>query len=323
MSNQTPDLSPQQRLHKIVEDGMCIGCGLCQAVAGPENVKAVKVSSGHIRPVASAGLDHKVVDLIYDVCPGTRVDGLPERLVDEATKTEHVWGAYRSIVLAHAGDPAIRFEGSTGGVLTALGIYLLEAGRVKFIFHTKSSHSEPTFGESTLSFTAGDVWDAAGSRYGPTATLVDINAVLDRGEPFAFIGKPCDIGVLRNYARQDARVDELVKYWLTLVCGGYMPPAAMSDFLRRFDIAPEDLLSFRYRGQGCPGPTRFETRQGTVKELRYTDFGARMKVAGRSPSAAKCVLTALERVPTLRCRTHGLAARRIPRQKTKTKAQMP
>lgn len=272
MSDQYAGRTPQERLYKIVEDGMCIGCGLCQAVAGPDKVQAVKVTSGHIRPVASAALNHEAVDQIYDVCPGTRVDALPERLMDTFTHVDQVWGAYRSIVLAHAGDPAVRFEGSTGGVLTALGIYLLETARVKFIFHTKRSNNEPTFGESTLSFSAGDVWEAAGSRYGPTATLVNIQDVLDRGEPFAFIGKPCDIGALRNYARHDPRVDAFTKYWLTLVCGGYMPPAAMKTFLNSRGVAPGDITSFRYRGQGCPGPTRFETRQGQVTSLRYTDF---------------------------------------------------
>ena len=264
--------SPQERLYKIVEDGACIGCGLCEAIAGRDKVKAVKVTTGNIRPVASAALDHEAVDRIYDVCPGTRVDGLPERLIDESTSIDHVWGAHQRIVLAHAGEPEVRFEGSTGGVLTALGIYLLESGRVDFIFHTRSSIAEPTFGESTLSFTRGDVWDAAGSRYGPTATLLDINDVLDRGQSFAFIGKPCDVGALRNYARHDERVDDLVKYWLTLVCGGYMPPAAMNSFLQDNGTDPEDVVRFRYRGQGCPGPTTFETRDGSVTNMRYTDF---------------------------------------------------
>ncbi len=264
--------SPQERLYKIVEDGVCIGCGLCEAVAGRDKVRAVKVSTGNIRPVASGALDHEAVDRIYDVCPGTRVDALPERLIDRDTEVDHVWGAHKRIVLAHAGDPEVRFEGATGGVLTALGMYLLESGRADFIFHTKSSTSEPTFGESTLSFTRGDVWDAAGSRYGPTATLVDITEALDRGRPFAFIGKPCDIGALRNYARHDERVDRLVKYWLSLVCGGYMPPAAMNDFLNGNGIDPWEVTRFRYRGQGCPGPTTFETRDGTVTNMRYTDF---------------------------------------------------
>ncbi len=270
MSASTP--TPQEWLNKIVEDGLCIGCGLCQAIAGPDKVQAVKVTSGHIRPVASAALDHEAVDKVYDVCPGTRVDGMPEEQIAANTQIDHVWGAHRRIVLAHAGDPEVRFEGSTGGVLTAIGNYLLETGRVDFIFHTKSSATEPTFGESTLSFTKADVWDAAGSRYGPTATLIDIKEVLDRGQPFAFIGKPCDIGALRNYARHDERVGQLVKYWLTLVCGGYMPPPAMNNFLTEAGVSPEDVTKFRYRGRGCPGPTRFETRQGVVKELRYTDF---------------------------------------------------
>ncbi len=63
----------------------------------------------------------------------------------------------------------------------------------------------------------------------PTATLIDIDAVLDREEPFAFSGKPCDVGALRNLARQDERVGRLVRYWLTPVCGGYRPPDSPSD----------------------------------------------------------------------------------------------
>ncbi|MEM7424812.1 MAG: Coenzyme F420 hydrogenase/dehydrogenase, beta subunit C-terminal domain [Pseudomonadota bacterium] len=264
--------TPQERLYKIVQDGLCIGCGVCEAVAGPDKVKAVRVSNGHIRPVASDELDHETVDRILDICPASRIDGLPERLIDDNTRTDLVWGPYRRIVLSHAGDPEVRFEGSTAGVLTALGMYLLESERVDFVFHTRSSTSEPTFGESTLSFTRGDVWDAAGSRYGPTATLVNLREVLDRGRSFAFIGKPCDVSALRNFARHDERVDRLVRYWLTLVCGGYMPPAAMDDFLTKSGIARGDVVRFRYRGRGCPGPTTFETRDGTVTNMRYTDF---------------------------------------------------
>ena len=32
------------------------------------------------------------------------------------------------------------------------------------------------------------------------------------------------------------------------------------------------MTRFRYRGQGCPGPTTFETRDGAVTNMRYTDF---------------------------------------------------
>jgi len=267
----TDDPTPAERLSAIVTQGLCTGCGLCQSVAGPEKVRVVKVDTAYERPVAGPALDHAAVDRIYATCPGIRPEGLPERLVAPDTAIDPVWGPHRRIVEAWAGDPGIRFEGSTGGVLTALARFLLTSGRVSFILHVRASRTEPTFGERHLSFTAAQVLEGAGSRYGPAAPLIDVAEVLDRGEPFAFIGKPCDIAGLRNYARLDPRVDDLVRYWLTPVCGGTMPPAGMRAFLDRTGVDPSAVTALRYRGRGCPGPTRVETAN-SVHEAHYLDF---------------------------------------------------
>ncbi|MFY0308759.1 coenzyme F420 hydrogenase/dehydrogenase beta subunit N-terminal domain-containing protein, partial [Leisingera sp. D0M16] len=216
--------TPAARLNRITEDAMCIGCGLCQSVAGPETVRMELVETGYERPVVRGELTHETVDRILDVCPGTRVEGLPEAELDEATRHDLIWGAYRQMALAHAADPEVRHAGSTGGVLTALGLFLIETGEVDFILHAKASGRVPTFGERAVSGTAADVLAGAGSRYGPTAPLIDVLEQLDKGRPFAFVGKPCDIAALRNLARVDVRVNELVKYMLTPVWGGFMPP---------------------------------------------------------------------------------------------------
>ncbi len=270
MGNHPVD--PMARMNAISEQGLCIGCGLCQAVAGQDRIKVVKNQDGNLRPVVVGDLDDAMVDRIYDVCPGTHVQGMPASQIDEATRMDNVWGAWRRVVRTWASDPAIRFEGATGGVLTALASYLLSSKRVSFVLHTKTSASEPAFGERHLSFSHADVLTAAGSRYGPTATLIDIDEILDRGEPFAFVGKPCDIGALRNYARHDPRVDKLVRYWLTPVCGGYMPTPSRIETVRRLTgIEPEDLTGLRYRGRGCPGPTTIETATGRT-DMHYLDF---------------------------------------------------
>ena len=250
---------------------MCIGCGICQSIAGTNVIEVAKTTTGYQRPVVIGDLTDDVVDTIYDVCPGTRVDGLPAHLVDEQTNIDLVWGPWRRIVRAWAADPEVRFEGSTGGVLTALGQYLLDSERVKFVLHTKASSTEPTFGERSLSFTREEVFNSGGSRYGPTPTLIDVLDVLDRGEPFAFIGKPCDIGALRNWGRHDSRVDELVRYWLTPVCGGYGPPSFTSQFVTANGIDPNDVTALRDRGRGCPGPTRIETADTTIAR-HYLDY---------------------------------------------------
>lgn len=43
-----------------------------------------------------------------------------------------------------------------------------------------------------------------------------------------------------------------------------------ADMLERLD--PEQVTGFRYRGYGCPGPTRIEMADSTVVEKRYTHF---------------------------------------------------
>ena len=158
MSNET---TPGERLYAIVEQGLCIGCGLCQSIAGSDSIRVSKTVTGYLQPVVTGELDHATVDRIYAACPGTRVEGLPERLLEADTKQDNVWGPWRRMVRGWAGDPEVRFEGSTGGVLTALGVYLLESKRVDFILQVKTSASEPSFGEATLSFSAVDVIEAS------------------------------------------------------------------------------------------------------------------------------------------------------------------
>ena len=260
------------RFYRIAEDGLCIGCGLCQSLAGPDLIRMARTPEGAERPVVQGDLDDATVDRIYEVCPGTRIEGLPEALIDEGTEVDAAWGPYLRMVRAFAAEPEVRFKGSTGGVLSALAIYLLESRRVDFILHASASKTNPTWGERHLSFDRAAVMAGAGSRYGPTAPLVDFGAVLDRGRPFAFVGKPCDVAALRNYGRGDPRVEQLCKLQMVPVCGGFMEPPGMRRFLAGLGVAEEELTGFRYRGHGCPGPTRIETRDGRVIEKNYLDM---------------------------------------------------
>ena len=264
-------LTPTERLYAIVEQGLCIGCGLCQSVAGKDRVRVCKTLNGFLAPLVEGDLDHETVDRIYAVCPGTRVEGLPERLLEADTRQDNVWGPWRRMVRAWAGDAEVRYEGSTGGVMTALAAYLLSSKRVDFILQVKTSNSEPIFGDPVLSFTEADVFEAAGSRYGPAAPLLDIGAALDRNQPFAFFAKPCDVNALRNYAQQDERVDRLVKYCVVMVCGGYGTPRGTEAFFKRVGIDADTVTGLRYRGRGCPGPTRVDTPTGS-HEYHYIDY---------------------------------------------------
>ena len=263
--------SPSLSLEEIVEGGLCIGCGLCRAVAGAERIRIVLTPEGRERPVARGRLDAATLTRINAICPGTRVEGA--RPEDQSTPAAHdvVWGPAEHLAIGYARDPAVRYRGSTGGVLTALGQFLLTSGRVKFILHVAASGREPLRTERRLSFDAASVLDAAGSRYGPAAPLVDFTELLDRAEPFAVIAKPCDIGAVRNLARIDPRVDRHLRYALTFVCGGASDLTKSEEVVGELGIRPGELSSFRYRGNGCPGPTRLETQDGRSFEMTNQD----------------------------------------------------
>ena len=74
MTGRAPPVTPEDRLYRTVEDGMCIGCGLCESEAGPDIVRVEKGDSGYECPAVVGDLDHETVDSILDVCPGTSRD---------------------------------------------------------------------------------------------------------------------------------------------------------------------------------------------------------------------------------------------------------
>jgi coenzyme F420 hydrogenase subunit beta len=267
--DKPPPSTDPLTLGEIVENGLCIGCGLCRSIAGSGRVDMVMTPEGRERPVALRALDKPTLAKINAVCPGTRIAGPPPTQTDEAALADTVWGPVERLVLGSAADPTVRFIGSGGGTLTALGQFLLASGRAKFVLHVAASRSMPMRTERRLSFDAASVLEGAGSRYGPAATLVDFNDILDRGEPFALIAKPCDITAVRNLARLDPRVDEHMRYALAFVCGGASDLTKSEQVLQRFGLSEDELAVFRYRGHGNPGLNRIETKDGRVFEIGY------------------------------------------------------
>ncbi len=51
-----------------------------------------------------------------------------------------------------------------------------------------------------------------------------------------------------------------------------MAPEGLAERMEWFDIDPTEVSAIRYRGHGCPGPTRFERGSRTPVEVTYLDF---------------------------------------------------
>jgi len=250
----------------VVENGLCIGCGLCQAL-GPDRWGMTMTDEGRLRPAPIAPEDNVADQPILDACPGAVTEAKAE-----GTHEDTVWGSYTHMGEAWAGDPDTRFRAATGGVLTALGVHLLRSRKARFILHCAADPAHPMESRWVFSETPEDVVKRAGSRYGPTDTLAGLEAALARNEPFAIIAKPCDAGAVRARAKADARLDKLLVGLLVMVCGGASDLGKSRALLNEYNLKEEDLSVFRYRGFGNPGLTRVETKDGRAFEKTYLDL---------------------------------------------------
>lgn len=258
-------------LAKIVESGLCMGCGLCGAIAGSHAIDMVTTPEGRVRPLQKGEIAPDAWTQILATCPGINVT--VDRGEDhDGGVDDLIWGHHHRIVLAHAGDTDLRFRSTSGGVLSALGSYLLRSRQVEFLLQVRASASEPMRSETILSRTVEEVISCAGVRYGPAAPLGAIREALDRRLSFAFIGKPCDVVGLRLLGRLDPRVGQYCKFALSLQCGGGPEFIKSRDLVRNLGLREEEVSLLRYRGFGNPGRTRIETHDGRAFELTYQEM---------------------------------------------------
>ena len=97
-------------LSDVVNNGLCIGCGLCQSVVGKDNIQISMSPKGRLEPKELKKITPENFNKILNVCPGVVVEGLPKKQIDPKTKYDLVWGYYLSLCYAWSTDKKIRFE---------------------------------------------------------------------------------------------------------------------------------------------------------------------------------------------------------------------
>jgi coenzyme F420 hydrogenase subunit beta len=253
------------QLDLIVKSGFCSGCGACAGLLGPSKIRMQISQQGYIRPLSLQVITPKETELVRAVCPGIRVEHDPH-----TSPCHPIWGPIKQVRTGHAVGEQMRREGSSGGVISAIALYLLESRQVDFVAQIAVTAGKPLVNEVQMSKTRADVLHAAGSRYAPAAPLSRLEEFLSTGQRFAVIGKPCDIAAIRNLARVDQRVDQQILYLLSFMCAGVPSIHGTHELLHEMGTDADSLQSFRYRGDGWPGTTRSVGVDGRASEMSYS-----------------------------------------------------
>jgi coenzyme F420 hydrogenase subunit beta len=253
----------------VTNSGFCAGCGLCESIAPVGCIQMRMGAEGYLRPVVLKELPAIARQSIAATCPGIKVKHLP------STQRQHpIWGPILSVQTGHAIDPEVRRQGSSGGVLSAVAIYLLESELVDFVAQIAADPRNPLLNILQLSTVRADVLRAAGSRYAPSAPLQGLRELLATGKRFAFIGKPCDVAALRQYGEQNPAVKSQIPYMLSFMCAGVPSINGTHEVISALGAVREKVVSFKYRGDGWPGTVRAVHDTGESFEMDYnTSWG--------------------------------------------------
>lgn len=257
------------RIESVLRANLCAGCGLCVGLALDSKVTMSIDAAGYLRPNGIESISNTISESAYEVCPG--VNGMHVGNTDFNMTKDPLWGEYDSICVGYSTNQDVRFQGSSGGVLTEVGRFLLESGRVSAVVAAASRRDDPLRVEAKIVTSAEELLNLAGSKYSPSAPLTLIQEMRNFRGKIAFIGKPCDVAGLRMACNKDDQLRENIAFFLSFFCAGVPSEKGNETIIRKLGVPRAELVDFWHRGRGWPGKTTAVSKNGRRGEMSYRE----------------------------------------------------
>ncbi|WP_417908597.1 Coenzyme F420 hydrogenase/dehydrogenase, beta subunit C-terminal domain [Candidatus Electronema sp. PJ] len=271
----------------VIKQELCTRCGICVGVC----------------PVGALSLDEQcfpqlsgrcaACGLCAECCPGADVD-LPALALDLSGQVydwRNLTGYVENTYVAHALDEKTRAAGASGGVVTALLLYLLKKGQIDGAVIVAPEPGDPCLTRGILATTPEEIRNAAQSKYCVTPSMEMLREVRARQGKFAVVALPCQIHGLRKLAKADPALFSKIELILGLYCTCTMNPEGHLEALQAAGIRREEVARFHFRGPGWPGGMSAEKKDGSLVLLHAGEaFRTTINTMFRLFGAKRCFL---------------------------------
>lgn len=233
----------------------CVGCGSC-AYLDPA-FRIVKNMDGcYQADIRGDVADEKVVS---DVCPfasSVNEDEIGAELFSRQASINHdqYLGYWLNAYVGYVSADGWRSRGSSGGMVSWLASKMLEDGLVDAVVHVKDGPDPEHMYTYQVSHSVDELKTGAKSKYYPIEMSGALAYIREHDGHYLFIGIPCFVKAVRLLCRQDAVLNERIKYCIGLVCGHLK-----SDFFAKSEawesgVPLEDIarVDFRHKTPGSP-----------------------------------------------------------------------
>ena len=248
---------------------MCIGCGACHAICPHAAIRLVRGDT--YRPVVRRDLCVRC-GLCVAVCPRVDDTGYCGGSAVANEPRDGV-GPVRTFYVGHSTDEALRFNGASGGMATAILVHAMQAGIVDGAVVTRMSDPESMECTSYIATSPEQLRGAQGSLYCPTAPLAALRAgCFEEFRALAFVGLPCHVLALRKMQAVSPALRERVVLAIGLFCGRGATLGGVRAALEMFCDGRKGVSEVGFRGRGWPGGLRVTYRDGTARAVPLGDY---------------------------------------------------
>lgn len=247
----------------------CVGCGVC-AYLDPafriiRNIDGCNQAVLHGKPSNTA--------TIRQACPFASTineDDLGRELFGGQDGVQHdpYLGWFLDTFVGYVKTDGWRSRGSSGGFVSWIAATMLQEGMVDAVIHAKDGPDPDHMYTYQISHTVDELTTGAKSKYYPVEMSEVLSYVREHDGKYLFVGIPCFVKAIRLLTRQDAVLNERIKYCVGLVCGHLK-----SDFFAKSEawesgVPLDDIarVDFRHKTPGSPA-------SDYAVEVRRTDGG--------------------------------------------------
>lgn len=234
---------------------LCVGCGICLGLC-PTGAIKLKATKGMLTMnfdyshCTKCGMCNKACPALFN-------------LHRKDLKVADALGRIDKFYFGHSTDHDIRYHGASGGVVTALTLYMLKRRHVDKILVVRMTK----FTAGALLTDSGyDLRSAQGSIYFKTFSLRILQEIIQhlrKGERVSLVGLPCQISALKRLLRNFE--DKI--YFIGLICNHVNELWYLEYIVQKYLPKNASPIAIGPRKDGWPGEIKMFFRMNKTLEL--------------------------------------------------------
>lgn len=256
-------------LASIVNEGLCHRCGSCVGICPQDVLEPDKEEYPAVKNL-SACTD---CDLCVKVCPGDEFDvfSIYKEQYESEVDLLDTHGSFQEAVIAHALDPDIRKESTSGGLVTTILLNLLEQGQIDGALVISSADDPIWKGKPIIARTREELLGAMKSKYAISPTNAALSEIRKLPGKYALVGLPCQIHGFIKAAKLSKELRERVVLTIGLFCHAAIEHEAFEIIWGKLGPQKDEAVKFISRVGKHPGTPHLKLRDGTLYPVYFPD----------------------------------------------------